>query len=325
MKILSIRPEMGLPGGIVRIEIEGMQDPGGVQVTTGGEEADILSASPESLMIRLPVASGDRLVVKRGRQKAEADFKIGRIVADGLHSVGNPVVDSLGNVFVTYSGARGENVPYSVFVIYPDGSKHPFLAEITNPTGMAIGPDKLIYISSRHTSAVYRTTFDKQVEKYLDGLGLATGLTFDSSGNLYVGDRSGTIYKVNPAREISVVCELEPSISAFHLAMGPDGWLYVTAPTLATQDCVYRVSAEGKVEIFFKGLGRPQGLGFDPRGRLQVTASFRGRKGLFTFENGSPELTVSGPMLVGMAYDQNGGNLYLVDHEFLYQISPVAF
>ena len=67
-------------------------------------------------------------------------------------------------------------MPFSVFVVSPDGTKEPFLAEITNPTGMAIGPDGCLYVSSRHTGAVYRSTFDKQVDKYVEGLGLATGL-----------------------------------------------------------------------------------------------------------------------------------------------------
>ena len=185
---------------------------------------------------------------------------------------------------------------------------------------MVIGPDDCLYVTSRHTSAVYRSTFDKQVERYVDGVGLATGLVFDSQGNLLVGDRSGTIYKVSPEREVSVLCELEPSVSAYHLALGRDDSLYVTGPTLATQDCIYRISPKGEVEVFFKGLGRPQGIGFDAQGQLQVTASYRGKKGLYTLRDGIPEMTLSGPMLVGFVHDSRHKQLYLVDSENLYQI-----
>ncbi len=310
---------MALPSGIVRVEVEqrGRRPAAGVDV--GGVPAGILGASPRALTIRIPEECDSGIVV-HNRSTAAADLKVGRVVASELHPVANPVVDSLDNVYVTYSGTRGEKVAFSVFVVSADGTKEPFLAEITNPTGMAIGPDECLYVSSRLTGAVYRSTFDKQVEKYVEGLGLATGLVFDRQGNLFVGDRSGLIYQVSPERELSVFCEIEPSVSAYHLAMGPDDALYVTGPTLATQDCIYRIDPGGAIEVFFKGLGRPQGLAFDSNGNLQVAASYRGRKGLFTLRNGTPELTVSGPMLVGLAYNQEGSLLYLVDSSQLYQI-----
>lgn len=319
MKIKAVTPDMALPGGTVRVEVEGLQNPSGVEVEVGGIKADILGASSSIVTIKIPERCGDGLIV-RNQKEQRIQLKVGRMVASELHPVGNPVLDSMGNVYVTYSGTRGEKVPFSVFVVYADGSKHPFLAEVINPTGLAIGLDDCLYITSRHTGTVYRSTFDKQVEKYVDGLGLATGLVFDSRGNLLVGDRSGKIYKVNPGKELSVLCELEPSVSAYHLAVAGDDTLFVTGPTLATQDCVYRISSKGEVEVFFKGLGRPQGLGFDPKGNLQVTASCRGKKGLYTFRNGAPELTVSGPMLVGFAYNKEGDVLYLVDNASLFRI-----
>lgn len=319
MKINRVVPPAALPGGLVRVELSGLKEPSSVGVEVGGESAEILGASSTALTIRVPRATGNGIVV-RSERSAQADLKVGRLVASELHPVASPVVDSLGNVYVTFSGSRGEKVPVSIFVFYPDGSRHPFLADITNPTGMVIGSDDCLYITSRHSSTVYRSTFDKQVEKYADGLGLATGLVFDSQGNLLVGDRSGTVYKVSPRRDLSVLCELEPSVSAFHLALDQNDMLYVTGPTLATQDCIYKISPQGEVEVFFKGLGRPQGIGFDRQGRLQVTASYRGKKGLYRFIDGTPELTLSGPMLVGFAHDHQRGQTYLVDSENLYQI-----
>src|SRR6266481_4546130 len=50
-------------------------------------------------------------------------------------------------------------------------------------------------------------------------VGVATGIVFDPEGNLYVGDRSGTIFKVSRQRQIYVFATLESSISAYHLAL----------------------------------------------------------------------------------------------------------
>src|SRR5436853_1967911 len=111
-------------------------------------------------------------------------------------------------------------------------------------------------------------------------MGVAIGIAFDGEQNMYVGDRSGTVFKISPSRQIVVFATIEASIAAYHLAFGPDGYLYVTGPTTSSFDCVYRVSHAGEVETFYRGLGRPQGLAFDEAHRLYVAASLSGRKGV---------------------------------------------
>ena len=58
-------------------------------------------------------------------------------------------------------------------------------------------------------------------------MGVATGIAFDREANLYVGDRSGTIFKIGRDRQIFVFATMEPSIAAYHLAFGNNGNLYV--------------------------------------------------------------------------------------------------
>jgi sugar lactone lactonase YvrE len=134
-------------------------------------------------------------------------------------------------------------------------------------------------------------------------MGVASGLAFDDEHNLYVGDRSGTVFKVGPNRQIFVFATLEPSIAAYHLAFGPDGYLYVTGPTTSSYDAVYRISHDGVVEVFYRGLGRPQGMAFDEQGRLYVAASISGRKGVVRIDPARrAELFLSGPGIVGLAF-----------------------
>ena len=50
----------------------------------------------------------------------------------------NPTFDPVdGSLFVTRSGARGENVPVSIFRIGPEGKVEEFSGDITNPTSIA--------------------------------------------------------------------------------------------------------------------------------------------------------------------------------------------
>jgi sugar lactone lactonase YvrE len=150
---------------------------------------------------------------------------------------------------------------------------------------------------------VYQASPTGNMSVFVEGMGVATGLAFDGEQNLYVGDRSGTIFKISPDRQIFVFATLEASIAAYHLAFGPDGYLYVTGPTTSSFDCVNRISVHGEVEVYYRGLGRPQGMAFDEAGNLYVAASMAGHRGVVRI---SPErnadLFLSGPGIVGLAF-----------------------
>jgi sugar lactone lactonase YvrE len=130
-------------------------------------------------------------------------------------------------------------------------------------------------------------------------MGVATGIAFDREQSLYVGDRNGTIFKIARDQQVFVFATLEASVSAYHLAFGPQGDLFVTGPT----DRVYKVDPNGTVSTFYKGLGRPQGLAFDAAGNLYVAASLSGTRGIVKIApDGLANLEVSGQGLVGLAF-----------------------
>ncbi|HEX4075930.1 MAG TPA: hypothetical protein VHX49_11070, partial [Candidatus Acidoferrales bacterium] len=94
----------------------------------------------------------------------------------------------------------------------------------------------------------------------------------------------------------------EPSISAYHLAFSPAGELFVTGPTTSSFDRVYRITPAGEVEVFFRGLGRPQGLAFDRLGNLYVAASFGGKRGVVRLTpQAEAEVVLGGANIVGLA------------------------
>src|SRR5215813_6559049 len=115
---------------------------------------------------------------------------------------------------------------------------------------------------------------------YVEGMGIATGIAFDREQSLYVGDRSGTIFKIGRDQQMFVFATLEPSVSAYHLAFSPHGNLFVTGPTTSSYDSVYKIDPHGTVSTFYRGLGRPQGMAFDVDGNLYVAASMAGRRGI---------------------------------------------
>ncbi len=112
-------------------------------------------------------------------------------------------------------------------------------------------------------------------------MGVATGMAFDEEDNLYVGDRSGTIFKIAPNRQIFVFATLEPSIAAYHLAFGPGGYLYVSGPTTSSFDSIYRISHTGRSRGVLSRPGPAAGHGLRRRGspvRGRVAGRAQGRR-----------------------------------------------
>lgn len=309
-QISHVSPEAAIPGGELRIRGKGFAQHARPRVLLGENFAPIVVGSDSFIIARVPEQATGELMIASGPNVSFPAWQcdIGIPLADGLHPVSNPAVDHSGQIFTTFSGSRGQATPVSVYRLDPrENGAQPFLSDIMNATALAFHADGLLYVSSRHEGIVYQVSPRGEMSVYVEGMGVATGLAFDEDDNLYVGDRSGTIFKISRDRQIYVFATIEPSISAYHLAFGPNGYLYVTGPTTSSYDCIHRISRDGEVEIFYRGLGRPQGLAFDIDDNLYVAASHAGRRGIVRLTpDREPSLFVSGPGMVGLAFTPSG-------------------
>jgi len=269
-----------------------------------------------------PGLDGGRTAVRIADVPGEtALLDVGAPLATGIHQVDNPVFDRDGNLYVTYSGTRGQEVPVSIFRVSRSGRRESYVAGIVNPTSMAFDPAGHLYVSSRFEGTVFKVHAEGTYETYASDLGVACGLAFDRRGVLYVGDRSGTLFSVQPDRTVTALATLPASVAAFHVAIGPDDCVYLTGPTLGPYDSVYRVDPEtGAIDTVSSAFGRPQGLAFDSRGALYVVEALAGWNGLYRVRpDGSSELVVAGQALVGAAFDPNGG-LVVASNDTVYRL-----
>jgi hypothetical protein len=311
---------------VVEIQCRGFRPglPGGSRVVLGTAAAGIVTASEDRIIARLtesPAALGISLEVD-GELSPIFPFVLAAQLAAGLHPVTSPAIAPDGCVITTISGSRGQQVQQPLVKITRTGEKIPFPCEIMNPTGLAFSPDGHLYISSRHDGTVLRYSDYEDLEVFADDLGIASGLAFDSKGFLYVGDRAGKVYRIDPQGGRKEYAALEPSVSAYHLAMDSSDCLYVTGPTLSMRDVLYRIPGQGQVENVLTGLARPQGIAFLPGGDLLIAASYGGKKGVFRFSPKTGELShfIAGPTLVGLA--ERDGEIILADSQSIFSLRP---
>jgi len=135
-----------------------------------------------------------------------------------------------------------------------------------------------------------------------------------------VGDRSGTIFKIHPDRKIFVHATLEPSVSAYHLAVNRAGMLFVSGPTLSSNDAIWVIEPNGDIRAWHRGLGRPQGLAIARDGSVYVAACLQGRRGIVRVSpQGEAKLVLAGSNLVGIAFSPLGTAI-LATNEAVYDV-----
>ena len=331
--IESVFPAASLPGGDVELRGSNL-GPRALTVPSVFVDklsANVLMSRDSRLAFRVPAraassAIGAQIEVHNADGVSNTiPIRVARELSDGLHPVTSPVVSRSGMTFATISGPRGKQTPVSIVRISPDRVGTPFVSGILNPTGLAFSPEGDLYVTSRAEGNVYRIDPGGESTIYAEGMGVATGAAFDAEGNLFVGDRSGTIFKIAPSvggepPQIFVYATLEPSVAAYHLAVGRDGTLYVTAPSLSPHDCVWAIDREGTTSAWFRGLGRPQGLALDSESNIYVAASLQGQRGLIRItREGKAELVVAGYNLVGVAFSPLG-TAVLATNEAVYDV-----
>lgn len=312
-RLNAVRPLWAVEGGRVSLEGDGLPvDPDLPLVRVGGVPARLAKASTTALTVVVPEGlDGGQTAIRIDQLPGETAYvEVASPLATGLHQVDSPAYDRHGNLFVTFSGSRGQQAPVTIFIVRPDGTREPFVSEVPNPTSMTFDRQGQLFVSSRFDGSVYRISADGRSTLYASELGIACGLAFSPEGALFVGDRSGSILRVDDRGRTESFATLAPSVAAFHLAFGPDGALYVTGPTLGPSDGVYRITPDGNATLWAGGFGRPQGLAFDAGGQLYVVDALAGASGLYRFRAGAPgerELMLSGGSLIGLAFDPHGG------------------
>lgn len=302
-QISQVSPAAAIPGGEFQIRGAALNGGERARVRFGEVAAPVVIGSESLLIVRVPEGASHGELMLGDDNGIAWTCDIGIQIADGMHPVANPVVDSFGNIYTTLSGSAGQRTPVSIYKIDTNLHTKPLVTDMMNATGLAIDTGGILYASSRHDGVVYQVSPSGNMVTYVEGMGVATGIAFDRNDFLYVGDRSGSIFKVSRDRQVYVFATLEPSIAAYHLAFGPDNYLYVTGPTTSSFDAVHRIDPAGHVEVFYRGLGRPQGMAFDAAGNLYVASSLAGRRGVVRIsQDRQAELFLSGPAIVGLAF-----------------------
>src|ERR1700754_1706641 len=159
-RLSGLRPLHAIAGGRVTLDVSG------VSVTAehvpwirvGAARVPPAFASSREVKVVIPAdIEGGQTSVRLEDSPGESVYaNIGRVVATGLHQVDSPVIDRAGNLYVTYSGSRGQQTGVSIYQVKPGGGRELFVSGVTNPTSLALDLEGRLYVSSRFDGTVSR-------------------------------------------------------------------------------------------------------------------------------------------------------------------------
>src|SRR5579863_5415258 len=154
-QILEVFPPAAIPGGEFQIRGKGLAGAERPRVRFGEAQAPIVIGSESYVVVRVPEgASGNQMLFGPDGGQAWA-CQVGIQIADGLHPVSNPVIDRLGNIYTTFSGAAGQKTSVSVYKIDATLTPKPLVSDLMNATGLALDAEGQLYVSSRHDGVVH--------------------------------------------------------------------------------------------------------------------------------------------------------------------------
>ena len=141
----AIDPVCALPGGEVRILGQrsgaARTAPSARQLRRRRWRRSIIS-SEQFIVARVPegAASGEVVVSTNGSRSNPQEVRVAVPIAENLHPVANPAVDAQGNIYVTFSGSRGQKVPVAIYRIDTNYNVKPFLHEMMNADWPGVRP-----------------------------------------------------------------------------------------------------------------------------------------------------------------------------------------
>ena len=250
------------------------------RVCVGGVPARVRAASsppPSRHRSRPSTRAASRPIRDRaGRSRCRRTCTSRATLATGRPPGGQPGLRRPGRLYVTHSGTRGIKVPVPLFRVRADGGTRAVAVDIAEPHVDGARAGRRAVRVEPVRGARLSVTTDDRVEVYATELGVPTGLAFGADGTLFVGDRSGSIFRVSPDGASRRSRRCRRAWRRFIWRSGPTTGSVRHGADAGVARRVYRITPDRLVDVVCDGFGRPQGLAFDQR-RAAAMSSTRWR------------------------------------------------
>ena len=208
-------------------------------------------------------------------------------------------VDAGGNLLVTdYSNGAVRKVD-------PSGTISTLASGIIGPSGIAVGPDGTVYVSSRAQaghSSVVKVGSTGGTTPIAGGLNNPEGLAVDAAGNVYVADTNqARVFRIDPAGTMTTFAGNGQFV--FSGDGGP--------ATAASLNEPHGLAIDGVGNVYISDYGHQRVRRVDPTGTISTVAG-NGTTGFGGDGGPATAASLNSPLFVAV---DSAGRLYIADSE----------
>ncbi len=167
---------------------------------------------------------------------------------------------------------------------------------------------------------LYRGLNINETEIFSQGLGSVFGLAINSLGEIFVGDQTGSLFKVDSTGRASFYASIPETFKGYHFIISPDDKLYISIPSSVGKNYIYKLNDDRVIEPFLETMNILGGIAFDKSGNFFWVENSREEGIVYMINNeGEKRKIVTGSFILGLTFD-NEGDLIITDLHSLYRI-----
>ncbi|HCL55717.1 MAG TPA: hypothetical protein DHW82_01740 [Spirochaetia bacterium] len=328
VKIKKIEPGIVLRGGRLEIISDGgipSWDIEDKDIFIGEKNLKLIASSSEKILaevvgydeqfMELPVLfKNDQVKIKEGTVYIPIKICSNHILGS------SPVCDIYGNIYFVDLRELQENQQSIIYKYLIDEKKLiPYIIGIPAPTSLSYF-EGVLYITSMVDRKLYRCVAQGEYEVMAQGLGSVFGTAVNSLGEIFVGDQTGSVFKVDSTGKAAFFTSIPESFKGYHFVFSKDDDLFISIPSNVGKNSIYRVTREQSVKPYLETMNILGGIAINPKGEFFWVENTREDGAVFKIDpEGHVRKILSASFILGLTFSSNG-DLVVTDLHNIYII-----
>lgn len=331
-KIVSVEPQVILKGARIELKIENpypVFDLEDKHLFIGNHNMRFIAASLEKIQAEVLFFSEKDVVLPITLKMPFFSTKPKNVFIpiklSENHIFGSsPVCDNLGNIyFIDLRELQGGQQSVIYKYILEQQKLVPYLYGIPAPTSLAFF-DGVLFITSMAERKLYRCVALGEFEVFSQGLGNVFGIAINRIGEIFVGDQSGSLFKIDSTGKASFFASIPDSFKGYHFCVSPEDEIYFSVPSSIGKNSIYKINSSGKLETILETMHIVGGIAFCPEGNFYWIENTREEGAIFRKnKQGKIEKVFSSSFVLGLCFNPVGDmiltdlhNIYLARKEW---------
>lgn len=319
IKIKEITPKIFLKGGVIKIDCSNKFNGWEIdeeQVFIGENPIRLIAVGSSRIIGEIMFYSDNQSTLPvyidgTKYESNEKDVFIPVRLSENHVFGASPVSDAQGQIFFIDLQELQKNQQSVIYKYsFAENKLVPYISGIPAPTSLAYF-EGVIFVTSMVERKLYRCLAAGEYEVFAQGLGSAFGIAINSMGEIFVGDQTGSLFKLDSTGKASFYASLPETFKGYHFTFSPDDELYISMPSNVGKNYIFKFGKDKKLENVLETMNILGGIAFSPDGDFCWIENSR-EEGCIYMKNKENEVRkiLSASFVLGITFNPLGDMIF---------------